>query len=286
MSFYRAPQGRPICSPPSDNSNEPAPVYKREYQKVTDADRAKFAADRAMGMTFADIARKYARPPSTVKKAVHELPDITPAEHVEVHGRRWKKLPDNIRDAIRSDYEAGVRAADIAKKYSVIRSVVYRATLDLRESVGVAPRVVTKRRDGWHIKDVETWAKRAKKGVRRSYRSEERGARRACEDRNKDSVIGMWVTAKQCVDAGVCKARRSVEKKARIHGWERADWKDNSRITIYCIPHDDPWWAKLQPAAVNEPVTIETPPLPMPVIATPATLSLWERIKMRVGGWF
>ena len=29
MSFYRAPQGRPICSPPSDNSNEPAPVYKR-----------------------------------------------------------------------------------------------------------------------------------------------------------------------------------------------------------------------------------------------------------------
>ena len=53
MSFYRAPQGRPICSPPSDNSNEPAPVYKREYQKVTDADRAKFAADRAMGMTFA-----------------------------------------------------------------------------------------------------------------------------------------------------------------------------------------------------------------------------------------
>ena len=81
-------------------------------------------------------------------------------------------------------------------------------------------------------------------------------------------------------------ARRSVEKKARIHGWERADWKDNSRITIYCIPHDDPWWAKLQPAAVNEPVTIETPPLPMPVIATPATLSLWERIKMRVGGWF
>lgn len=46
--------------------------------------------------------------------------------------RRWAKMPDNIRNALRSEFRDGATISEIARKYKMSPGIVWKHTADLR----------------------------------------------------------------------------------------------------------------------------------------------------------
>lgn len=94
--MYVAPMGRPISSPPSDNSNEPTPArLKRRWFKTPDHVRDGIIRDSAAGMRQVHLADKYNVSQSIVSNILreHGKPKRRPGETSQQYGGRitaWK----------------------------------------------------------------------------------------------------------------------------------------------------------------------------------------------------
>lgn len=104
---YRAPPGRPICSPPNEDmfgNSEQAPASKRKYRKLTEAETANILRDAQAGMSPTAMAAKYDRARSVIDSVRRKLtstpaprPVQLPGESNTLYGHRvwaWKKEID------------------------------------------------------------------------------------------------------------------------------------------------------------------------------------------------
>ena len=195
------------------------------------------------------------------------------------HRGRPRTYSEDVRRAIKADYEAGKRVNEIARERGMHKSSVHWILGYRPPSLKVVPN---EKRGGWRIKDRETWEKNMAAGVAKSFKAEERKARKVCRSLNQGETRGAWMTPSQCVEAGLCQTRSAVEQRVKKHGWERRKWRDGSRIPIVLVPYSDKWGAALRPnTAVVVPPAPATDIAPAIVVAPPPP-TLWQRIV----GWF
>ena len=94
--MYVAPMGRPISSPPSDNSNEPTPTrMKRRWAKTPDHVRDAIIRDSASGMKQVQLSAKHGVSQSIVSNILRQngKPTRRPGETAQQYGGRitaWK----------------------------------------------------------------------------------------------------------------------------------------------------------------------------------------------------
>ena len=198
--------------------------------------------------------------------------DFTPTQN------NRKNRPIKAADVAKfiADRDAGMTYAEIGKKYDRAIPVVWKAINKPGNGKPEQMPGETKQQYGgrilrWRVETDPDYAKALNKAKRKGWKAYRKAAKEECiylcARLNSTEYRGTWVTTDDEPSNAV---RKTAIERRRIMG----------QFHIYLIPHPP------APAPTPEPVVIEPTPLPAPVTATPATLSLWERVKLTIGTWF
>ena len=167
--------------------------------------------------------------------------------------RRWFRAPEEVRQAIRADYLAGMSWADIESKHGLSRGSMARFIKDLPPRIGPRPPAKPTRNPGesssafgvrvqrWMVENDPDynarWRKRTAMGVKKAHSTAKRRAKAMCVTLNKTETRGIWHTTET---ASAAMGGLSAFLTSKFVTTNAIDTCQFGRFRIYLIPNSVP----------------------------------------------